>query len=68
MMAIPTLVRVERSKSTLVRGSPAYSKRCGEHVGGAVRSATSLLMTHRLQLELDPEVRANDPSHSWFGL
>ena len=44
-MSIAHAVRDRRAKSTIVRGSPAYSKQSAGHVEGANRLAAGLLRT-----------------------
>ena len=62
-MSIASAVRDRRTKSTIVRGLPAYSKQSAGHVGGANRLAAGLLRTYKLKLErkIGHELRPNDP-------
>ena len=62
-MSIANAVRDRRAKSTIVRGSPAYSKQSAGHVEGANRLAVGLLRTYKLKLELKigRELRPSDP-------
>ena len=46
-----TAVRDRREKSTIIRGSPAYSKQSAGHVEGANKLAAGLLRTYELKLE-----------------
>ena len=50
-MSIAHAVRDRRAKSTIVRGSPAYSKQNAGHVEGANRLAAGLPGTYKLKLE-----------------
>ena len=50
-MSIAHAVRDRRAKSTIVRGSPTYSKQSAGHVEGANRLAAGLLRTYKLNLE-----------------
>ena len=62
-MSIANAVRDRRAKSTIVRGSPAYSKQSAGHVEGANRLAAGLLRTYKLKLErkIGRELRPSDP-------
>ena len=62
-MSIASAVRDRRAKSTIVRGSPAYSKQSAGHVEGANRLAAGLLRTYKLKLErkIGHELRPKDP-------
>ena len=62
-MFIANALRDRRAKSTIVRGSPAYSKQSAGHVEGANRSAAGLLRTYKLKLErkIGRELRPCDP-------
>ena len=62
-MSIAHAVRDRRAKSTIVRGSPTYSKQSAGHVEGANRLAAGLLRTYKLKLErkIGRELRSNDP-------
>ena len=55
--------RVNCAKSTIVRGSPAYSKQSARHVEGASRLAAGLLRTCKLKLgrKIGRELRPSDP-------
>ena len=57
-MSIAHAVRDRRAISTIVRGSPAYSKHSAGHVEGANRLAAGLSRTYKLKLE---ELRPSDP-------
>ena len=62
-MSIANAVRDRRAKSTIVRGSPAYSKQSAGHVEGANRLAAGLLRTYKLKFErkIGRELRPIDP-------
>ena len=60
---IANAVRDRRAKSTIVRGSRAYSKQSTGHVEGANSLAAGLLRTFKLKLEreIGRELRPSDP-------
>ena len=62
-MSIAHAVRERRAKSTIVRGSPAYSKQSAGRAEGANRLAAGLLRTYKLKLErkIGRELRPSDP-------
>ena len=62
-MSIAHAVRDRRSKSTIARGSPAYSMQSAGHVEGANRFAAGLLRTYKLKLDrkIERELRPSDP-------
>ena len=62
-LSIANAGRDRRAKSTIVGGSPAYSKQSAGHVEGANRLAAGLLRTYKLKLErkIGRELRPSDP-------
>ena len=62
-ISIAHAVRDGRAKSTIVRGSPAYSKQSAGHVEGANSLAARLLRTQKLKRErkIERELRPSDP-------
>ena len=65
-MSIANAVRDRRAKSTIVRGSSAYSKQSAGHVEGANRLAAGLLRTYKLKLEPRASFRRSPVSGQKF--
>ncbi|CAK0866686.1 unnamed protein product [Prorocentrum cordatum] len=67
-MALAQAVRDRRSHSTLVRGSPPFSKQSAGYAEGANKLAAGLLRAYKLKLEhkLGCEIKMTDPIVPWL--
>ncbi|CAK0888712.1 unnamed protein product [Prorocentrum cordatum] len=67
-MALAQAVRDRRSHSTLVRGSPPFSKQSAGYAEGANKLAAGLLRVYKLKLEhkLGCEIKMTDPIVPWL--
>ena len=67
-LALANAVRDRRSHSTLVRGSPPFSKQSAGYAEGANKLAAGLLRTYKLKLEhkLGREIKMTDPIVPWL--
>ncbi|CAK0850454.1 unnamed protein product [Prorocentrum cordatum] len=67
-MALAQAVRDRRSHSTLVRGSPPFSKQSAGYAEGGNKLAAGLLRAYKLKLEhkLGCEIKMTDPIVPWL--